>query len=81
MWVRLGQLLNHRVNNHCFNITHTRTEESPVVKHFTGNGHNQADMVVAVVDQLYSRDPCFCKIKESRWIRTLGTSYPSGHFH
>ena len=73
-----GQPLHRRVNGHRFNITHRRTEESPVAAHFNGEGHSQADMVVAVIDQLYSRDLCLRKIWESRWIRTLGTSHPSG---
>ena len=37
-----------------------------------------ADMTVMVIDQIYSRDPTLRKIKESRWIRDLGTSYPLG---
>ena len=31
-----------------------------------------------VIDGVKSRDPCLRKIRESRWIRTLGTSFPSG---
>ena len=73
-----GHPLHGRINGHRFNIAHRRTEESPVAAHFNGEGHSQADMVVAVIDQLYSRDPCLRKIRESRWIRTLGTSHPSG---
>ena len=75
---KTGQLLHHRVNIHRFNIAHGRTEESPVAEHFTGDGHTQVDMVVAVIPQLYSRDSCLRKIRESRWIRTVGTSYYSG---
>ena len=73
-----GQPLHRRVNNHHFNIALRRTEESLVAEHFTGDGHTQTDMVVTVVDQLYNYDPCLRKIQESRWIRILGTSFPSG---
>ena len=52
-----GQPLHCRVNSHRFNIAHRRTEESPEVEHFTGNGHSQAEIVVTVIDQLYSREP------------------------
>ena len=75
---KTGQPLHRRVNNHCFNIVHRRTEESPVTEHFNDNGHTLEDMTVAVIDQIHSRDPCLRKIRESRWIRTLGTSFPSG---
>ena len=73
-----GQPLHRRVNNHRFNIAHRRTEESPVAEHFNGEGHALSDMTVVAIDQIYSHDPCLRKIRESRWIRTLGTSYPSG---
>ena len=75
---KTGQLLHYRVNGNHFNIVHRRTGESPVAEHFTSDGHSQANMVVAVIDQLYSHDPCLHKIRESRWIRTLGNSHPPG---
>ena len=59
-------------------IAHRRTEESPVAEHFNSDGHTLSDMTVVVIDQIYRHDPCLRKIRESRWIRTLGTSYPSG---
>ena len=55
-----------------------RTEQSPVAEHFNGEGHTLADLTVMMIDQLYSHDPCLCKIRESRWIRTLGTLHPFG---
>ena len=73
-----GQPLYRRLNYHHFNISHRRSEESPVAEHFTGDGHSEADMVVTVIDQLYGRDPCLHKLWQSRWIRTLETSDPSG---
>ena len=73
-----GQPLHLRINGHRFNITHGKTEESPVAEHFYGEGHTLADMTVMAIDKIYSHDSCLCKIQESRWIRTLGTSYPSG---
>ena len=53
-------------------------EEFPVALRFNGEGHTLADMTVVVIDKIYSHDSCLCKIWESRWIRTLGTSYPLG---
>ena len=34
--------------------------------------------LVVAIDQIHNHDPRLCKIRESRWIRILGTSYPSG---
>ena len=70
-----GQLLHRRINGHHYNIVHRRTEDTPVAEHFTDDRHTQADMAVTVINQLYSCDPCLCKILESRWIRTLGTAH------
>ena len=36
---------------------HMRTEESPVVEHFNGDGHTLADMTVVAIDQIHSHDP------------------------
>ena len=65
-----------RINSHCFDITHTRTEDSPMAAHFNNNVRSQADMTVMVIDQVYNHDPCLQKILESRWIRTLETLFP-----
>ena len=73
-----GQPLHRRINGCCFNITHGKTEESPVAEHFNGEGHTLADMTVVAINKIYSHDPCLHKIWESRWIGTLGTSYPLG---
>ena len=73
-----GHLLHRRINGHRSNITHGNTEESPVAKHFHGEGHTFADMKVVAISKTYSHNSCLCKIWENRWIRTLGTSYPSG---
>ena len=71
-----GQPLHRRINSHRFDIVHWRTDESPVTEHFNSDAHLQADMVVMIIDQIQSHDPCLQKIRESRWIRTLGTSHP-----
>ena len=55
-----------------------RTVESPVVEHFNSDEDTLADMTVVAINQIHSHNPCLHKIGESRWIRTLGTSYPSG---
>ena len=75
---KTGQPLVLRINGHRFNITYGKTEESPVVEHFNSEGHTLADVIVMAIDKIHSHDSCFRKIRESRWIRTLGTSYPLG---
>ena len=75
---KTGQPPHCRINGHQHDITHLRTEESPVAKHFNSEMHSQADMGLMVIDQLWNRDPCLRKIRERRWIRTLGTIHPSG---
>ena len=72
------QQLHCRLNNHCYDITHWRTEDSPVAEHFNSLAHSEADMVVMVIDQLQNHDPCLRKIREGRWIRILRTSAPLG---
>ena len=73
-----GQPVHLRINGHRFDIMHRRTDESPVAAHFNSEAHSMEDMTVMVIDQIHSRDPTLRKIKESRWIRDLGTSYPFG---
>ena len=75
---KTGQPLHCRINSHRFDIMHRRTEDSPMAVHFNSNAHSQADMALMVIDQVHSHDPCLRKIQESRWIHTLGTSYPLG---
>ena len=73
-----GQPLHMRINGHRYDIAHRRTEESPVAEHFNGGAHKELDMTVMVIELARSRDACLRKIRESRWIRTLGTSSPLG---
>ena len=76
MWARLD---NHYIEGSTAIDTtscHHRTDESPVAEHFNGNAHFQGDMVVVVIDHLWSNDSCLRIIWESRWIRTLATSLP-----
>ena len=75
---KTGQPLHRRINSHHSDIKQSRTEESPVAEYFNSEGHTLADMTVVAIDQLYSHDSCLRKIRESRWIRTLGTSHPYG---
>ena len=75
---KMGQPLHCRINGHHFDITHRRTEDSPVAAHFKTDAHSQVHMTVMVNDQVRSHDPCLRKIWESRWIRTLETLSPSG---
>ena len=73
-----GQPLHMRMNGHRYDIAHRRTEESPVAEHFNSGVHEELDMTVMAIELARSRDACLRKIRESRWIRTLGTSSPSG---
>lgn len=57
--------------------THRRNEESPVTGHFNWDEHTLADIITVVVNQMHIHDLCLRNIQESRWIRTLGTLYPS----
>ena len=73
-----GQALHMRVNGHRYDISHRRTDESPVAEHFNSDAHLESDMTIMVIELVFSRNPCLRKIREGRWIRTLGTSSPSG---
>ena len=53
------------------NITHDRTEESPVAAHFNSTGHTEADVMVMIIGRLLGNDFTLKKIRDSRWIRTL----------
>ena len=66
------------MNNHRFDITHGRTEVSPVAAHFRSAGHSEADQWVCVINRLWKEDVILRKNRESRWIRTLGTLWPKG---
>ena len=78
-WLVVQQPLHCRINSHSFDIMHMRTEDSPVAAHFNIDAHSQADMTVMVINQVHSHDSCLRKIRESRWIRTLETSFPLGN--
>ena len=67
-----------RMNDHRYGIAHRKTEDSPVAEHFDSGTHVEADMAVMAIEFAPSRDACLRKIRESRWIRTLGTLFPLG---
>ena len=73
-----GQPLHYRMNGHRFDISHGRIDESPVAAHFNSEGHSETDLSVMVIDVCWKKDTILRKIRESRWIRTLDTSWPSG---
>ena len=73
-----GQPLHCRMNGHWSDITHQRTKESPVAMCFNNVAHSVGDMVVMVIDQSYSLDPTLRKLKESKWIRDLRTTFLQG---
>ena len=66
-----SQLLHARINGHWSNISHWRTDVSPVAEHFNSGAHSVSDMTVIVIELSTSRDPCLQKVKWGRWIRTL----------
>ena len=72
-----GQPLHMRMNGHRYDITHGKTKQSPVAVHFGSTGHFEADLSVCVIDRLWTDDMIRRKNRESRWIRTLGTLWPS----
>ena len=74
-----GQPLHTQMNSHRFNIAHGRIDESPVVAHFTSEGHTEADLSVMIINRCWKKDAILRKIRKSRWIRTsLKTFRPSG---
>ena len=73
-----GQALHKRMNGQRFDITHGRTEASPVAAHFRSDGHFEADLLVCVIDRLWKEDVIHRKNPESRWIMSLGTLWPRG---
>ena len=75
-----GQPLHCRINSHryMYNVVHQKSNESPVAEHFNDGAHSQAGMVVMVIDLVYSHDSSMLKIRERRWLRTLGTSFHLG---
>ena len=71
------QPLNERMNNHHADVRHNRTEK-PVALHFNSPGHTLDDIQVMVIERLWKSDTVFRKIRESRWISTLDTTWPKG---
>ena len=62
----------------CFDITHDRTEESSVVAYFNGTDHTEAYVTVMIIDTVSRTDSTLKKIREIRWLRTRGSSWPAG---
>ena len=71
-----GQPLYCKINGDQSDITHLRTDESPVTAHLNNMAHSVGDMSVMVIDQLHSPDPTVRKMKEGRWITDLRTAFP-----
>ena len=49
-----------------------------MAEHFNSGAHKESDMAVVVTELALSHDVCLRKIREGRWIRTLGTLSPAG---
>ena len=73
-----GEPVHKTINGHRFDITNGRTEELPVTAHFRSASHSKVDLLVCVIDRLWTEDINRRKNQESRWIRTLGTLWPRG---
>ena len=71
------QPLNERMNNHRADVRHNRTEKL-VALHFNSPGHTLDDLRVMVIERLWKSDTVLRKIRESRWISTLDTTWPKG---
>ena len=73
-----SQPLQCGMNSHHLDVMHRRTEEFPVAAHFNNDPHSQADVTITVIDEVHNHNSCLHKTQESRWIRTLRNSSPSG---
>ena len=71
------QPLLDRMTSHHFDIVHCQTDISPVAAHFTSKHHSVTDLSVIIIDVCWKEATILRKIRQSRWIRTLGTSWPS----
>ena len=75
-----GQPLHYPMNGHRFDISHGRTIESLVAAHFTSGEHthrNRFDGNDEILTNVGVRTP-FLERLDSRWIRTLDTSWLPG---
>ena len=78
----IGQPLHMRVSSHQYDITHRRTDESPVLGHFNSRVHLPSDMAIMVFEQVRSYDPCLRKTKEGLRVsslRNLSLSFLATH--
>ena len=74
-----GQPVHNRMNCHRFDIVHRRTDVLPVVAHLvTSEGHSETDLSAIIIDVCWKEATILRKTRDSRWIRTLGTSWASG---
>ena len=77
---KMGQPLHCKINSHWFDIVRERTNESTIVVYFNSEAHSQENKVIMAINRLHvcSQESCLQKIREHRWIRTLGTLFPQG---
>ena len=73
-----GQPLHMKVSGHQYDIAHQKTEETPMAKHFNSREYVESEITVMFSEFAQSHDTCLDKLRESRWMRTLGTSSPLG---
>ena len=57
-----GQPFHLRVEGHRYDVSHQKTDESPVAEHFNSGTHVESDMAVMAIDLVRSRDACLQKI-------------------
>ena len=50
-----GQPFHLRVNGHWYDISYPKTDESPVVEHFSSGAHAELHMAVITIDLVRSR--------------------------
>ena len=53
-----GRPLLLRVNDHRYNITHQKSDESLVAEHFSSGIHTESGMAIMAIDLVRSRDVC-----------------------
>ena len=70
--------LHCRMNGHRFDIMHGHIEKSEVATHFNSDGYREADLTVMITNKLWRKETTMRKIRERRWIRTLGSLWPMG---
>ena len=77
--VYIGETANSiytRFQNHLSSIK--RQTDDPVASHFNSKGHDKDCLKIIGVEKIKGKDIHFRKIRESFWIKKMGTLIPNG---